>query len=329
MPRIKAIVSVVSLFTLCWFAPPASAADKGVSVRDENGRVRVEINGALFTEYHYRDVPRPYCYPLIGPGSLPMTRKWPMTNSPGEEHDHPHHRSFWYAHGMVNGQDLWSEEPKSGRTRHESFLKLTSGPREGIIESTNTWVGADGVALCSDVRKMTVYSTSPERVFDFEITLYASQGDVTFGDTKEGTMTLRLAESMRLTHKGNKPGKGHIITSAGVADGETWGKRADWVDYHGPVQDKEVGAAIFDYPKNPRHPTWWHVRDYGLFAANPFGVHDFEKKPAHSGDFLIPAGKTATFRYRFILHEGDEKAGRIAEQYKRFAADGAPLGPQN
>jgi hypothetical protein len=326
MPRMKVVLSVVLFSVLLSLAPSSLQAAQGVVVREENGRVRVEVNGALFTEYFYHDVPRPYCYPLIGPGSLPMTRSWPMENKEGEEHDHKHHRSFWFAHGLVNGQDLWSEEPKSGRTRHEGFVRLASGTRAGIIESTNTWIAGDGKPLCGDVRKLTVYATAPERVFDFEITLYASQGDVTFGDTKEGTMALRLAESMRLTHKGNKPGKGRIVTSEGVLDGKTWGTRADWVDYHGPVDNQEVGAAIFDHPKNLRHPTWWHVRDYGLFAANPFGIHDFEKKPAGTGDFLLAAGRSVTFRYRFVLHEGDEKAGRIAEQYKRFAADEGPLG---
>jgi hypothetical protein len=132
-------------------------------------------------------------------------------------------------------------------------------------------------------------------------------------------MSIRLAESMRLTH-GKKAGEGHILTSAGVRDGDTWGKRADWVDYYGPVDGKTVGVAIFDHPKNPRHPTWWHVRDYGLFAANPFGLHDFEKKPAHSGDFKVPAGESVTFRYRFIFHDGDEKQAKIAELYDRYSS---------
>ncbi len=324
MSRAQTTPRLVSLWLLCIAPALGWAGNPGVTVRDGDGKVRVEINSHLFTQYFYRDVPRPYCYPLLGPDSLPMTRQWPQEEKEGEEHDHKHHRSFWFAHGAVNGQDLWSEEPKSGKTRHEGFLKLESGPRAGIIQSTNTWVAEDGTPLCTDTRKLTVYNRLPERVFDFEITLYASHGDLTLGDTKEGTMALRLAETMRL--KG-KVGKGHIISSAGARDGATWGARADWVDYHGPVENQEVGAAMFDHPGNPRHPTWWHVRDYGLFAANPFGLHDFEKKPAHSGDYLVPAGQSVTFRYRVVLHHGDEKEGRIAEEYSRFAKDEEPLAP--
>jgi hypothetical protein len=73
-------------------------------------RLRVEINGKLFTEYFFKDVPRPYYYPLIGPYELPLTRNWPMKNTPGESHDHRHQRSLWFAHGSVNDLDFWAEE---------------------------------------------------------------------------------------------------------------------------------------------------------------------------------------------------------------------------
>ena len=37
-----------------------------------------------------------------------------------------------------------------------------------------------------------------------------------------------------------------------------------------------MGIAILNHPASFRYPTYWHVRDYGLFAANPFGLHDFK-----------------------------------------------------
>src|SRR5262245_27969552 len=112
---------------------------------------------------------------------------------------------------------------------------------------------------------------------------------------------------------------GHIVNSEGVRDGETWGKRAAWCDYHGPVNGKIIGIAIFDHPQNPRHPTWWHVRDYGLFAANPFGKHHFENLDDKSaGNLTLPAGQSLTFRYRFYLHEGDEKQAGVAKKYQEY-----------
>lgn len=294
--------------------------ESGVQITQLADRLRVEINGRLFTEYYFKDVPRPYCYPIIGPGDRPMTRNWPMKDTPDEQHDHPHHRSFWFAHGSVNGHDFWSEEKNFGRTVHERFTEVKSGRLFGEIKSENKWVTQEGQVVCTDDRTLRIYQprTDDEQIVDFELTLHASHGPVTLGDTKEGTMAMRLAETMRLS---GPVGHGHIVNSEGIRDGQTWGKRADWCDYYGPVDGKIVGVAIFDHPKNPHHPTWWHVRDYGLFAANPFGRHDFEKLADKSaGNLTIPAGGSLTFRYRFYLHAGDEKQARVAEHYQQYIA---------
>jgi hypothetical protein len=190
-----------------------------------------------------------------------------------------------------------------------------------VIRSQNKWVAPDGQIVCTDDRTFRVYASPDDRLFDFEVAVHASHGDLTFGDTKEGSMAIRLAETMRL--KG-KVGQGHIVNSNGIRDGDTWGKRADWVDYYGPVNGQTVGVAIFDHPQNPMHPTWWHVRDYGLFAANPFGVHDFESKPKGTGNFTVAAGKSAIFRYRFYIHSGDDKQAKVAERYREYVSSIVP-----
>lgn len=293
-----------------------SADNSGVQIKELPDRLRIELNGQLFTEYFYKNVPRPYYYPVMGPGESPMTRDWPMKSPPGEEHDHPHHRSLWYAHGLVNGHDFWSEAKGFGKIVHDGFQEVKSGDKTGVIKSKDKWVAADGTVVCTDERTFKIYAPSSpsEKMFDFQITIHAPDHEVVFGDTKEGSMAIRVAESMKL-----KGGDGHIINSEGVRDDKTWGKNAEWCDYYGPVNGKTLGIAIFDAPSNPRHPTSWHVRDYGLFAANPFGKHDFEKLSDKSaGDFKIPAGKSATFSYRFFFHEGDEKQGKVAEQYRDY-----------
>lgn len=295
------------------FCLAVSAAEKGVTIREEKGKLRIEVNGEFFGDYVYEGYSRPFLFPIIGPGGAKMTRSWPVAEAPNEERDHPHHKSFWWAHGAMNGVDFWAEGKDSGKTVHEGFDTVQSG-RVGLIESRNKYVAKDGKVVCTDERTLRIFSE--KRMFDFEIRIHASNGDLVFGDTKEGTMAVRLAETMRL--KG-KVGQGHIVNSEGVRDGETWGKRAKWVGYYGPVGGRTVGMAIFDHPSNTRHPTWWHVRDYGLFAANPFGVHDFEKKPAGEGDLKVAAGESVTFKYRFYMHEGDEKAGKVAQAYEEYA----------
>jgi hypothetical protein len=315
------MIRALAIFCLCSASPllwAADSANKGVNITQLDDRLRVEINGQLFTEYYFKDVPRPFCYPMMGPGEVAMTRNFPMKTLPDEAHDHKHHRSLWFAHGSVNGKDFWSEDKDFGKIVHQKFEQVKSGADAGVIASFNKWIDAQGNVVCTDNRIVRIYTpkSASERTLDFEITLNASNGDVVFGDTKEGTMALRLAETMRL--KG-KVGKGHIVNSEGVKDDQTWGKRANWCDYYGPAEGKLVGVAIFDHPANPRHPTWWHVRDYGLFAANPFGRHDFESLPDKTvGDLTVPAGKRITFRYRFYFHEGDDLQGNVAAKYDEY-----------
>ena len=320
------------------FLRAADSSKEGVQVTKADDHVRVEINGELFTQYWFTLNRHPaisqsrdgrlstnatkhvYFYPLIGPGGAHITRGWPMRNDvPGEEKDHPHHRGLWFSHGEVNGVDFWAESARAGKIQHGEFLELKSGQDQGVIKSTCKWVAPDGKVICTDERTFRVYNRpANERLFDFEVTIKAPpEHEVVLGDTKEGTMAIRVNEEMRVT-RGRQAGQGHIVLSTGVKDKETWGKRAAWCDYYGPVDGKMVGVAIFDHPSNPVHPTYWHVRDYGLFAANPFGIHDFERKTKKVGDLKIPAGRSVTFKYRFYVHEGDEQQAKVAERYKEY-----------
>lgn len=297
----------------------AAVAEEGVVVKDSGDTVRVEIDGALFTEYHYQNVARPYLYPIIGPGGEPMTRDWPMQKTTNETTDHVHHKGLWFAHGDINGIDFWSEQKAFGKTAHTKFLQLASGPKEGVVRSLNTWIGPTGTVVCTDERTLRFHADKDVRMIDYEITLIASHGELKLGDTKEGTMAIRLPTTMSVS--GTTNSHGHIVSSEGVRDAAAWGQRARWVDYTGPVNGKTVGVALFDHPQNPRHPTWWHVRTYGLFAANPLGEHDFEKKPAGAGALKLAAGQRVTFRYRFVFHAGDGKEARIAARYEAYCGE--------
>lgn len=311
------------------------AAD-GVKLTDLGDRVRVEIGGQLFTEYHYgTNVPRPVLYPVIGPTGAGMTRNFPMKEVPGEDHDHPHHRGLAWSHMRINEISTWADPSprpgsKVGTTVHRKFLELKSDPAVGVLRSVNQIVSPDGQPVCDEFLTIRFYDRGPERVLDYEVELRATHGEVVLGDQKDGGMGIRLAETMRVVgarKKGEKkaaPGFGHIVTSEGVRDADAWGKRAKWCDYYGPVEGKTVGVAIFDHPTNPRHPTWWHVRTYGLFTANPFGISSFEKNPDKNvGNLTVPAGQSVTFRYRFYFHEGDERQGRVEEQYSAYVKERA------
>ncbi|NBV85271.1 MAG: hypothetical protein EBS01_03170, partial [Verrucomicrobia bacterium] len=296
-----------------------SAARAEVTLTDSPDKVRVEVDGKLLTEYCYRGASHVYFYPLIGPGGARMTRSFPMEALPGEEHDHPHHRSLWFAHGNVNGIDFWAETasfksgaPKSplGQIVHDEFLEKRGGKDMAVIRDRLKWLAPDGSVPLTSEQTFRVHQPHDSiQELDFEVTLIAGAQEVVLGDTKEGAMALRINESMRLALPGKQPGSGRIHSSTGKTDAEVWGTRAEWVDMSGPVNGTTVGIALLDHPQNPRHPTRWHARDYGLFAANPFCEHDMNKAaPAGTGDLKLAPGQRITFRYRIILHPGDAAA---------------------
>jgi Methane oxygenase PmoA len=312
------------------FAPCAlfAASATAVKLTRADDRVRVELGGSLFTEYIFKGAPKPYLYPVLATDGTELMRNFPMKKGvPGEVEDHPHHRSLWFTHGAVNGVDFWAENSdKRGKIVSES-VEQTVKDGVGTIRARNQWVGPDGKVHLTDETTIRFRGTAEARYLDYEVTLKApATQPVVFGDTKEGSMAMRVPLWMTPSHsqgKGKKhEGTGTIINSAGQKNDETWGKRATWVDYHAPKDGKVYGIAMFDHPSNPRHPTWWHVRSYALFAANPFGKHDFEnlKNEPTAGDLTIPAGGSVTFRWRFYFHQGDEKAAQVDARFKEYAA---------
>jgi len=330
---------MLTLAALClgWLLTSVNAAETAVAVKVTPlpDRVRVELDGRLFTEYVFGDgATKPYCYPVLAADGTPMTRDFPMKKTGLEDMDHPWHRSLWFAHSLVNGVDFWNEAngdaghspDAKGKTIQDQLLETTSGA-VGIIHTHDRWLAPGGKLICTDDRRLRFQGTPDSRTIDYEVTLHAQpEAPLVMGDNKDGTMALRLAQWLAMPHKSKNDGiitsTGHLVSSTGQHDDEVWGKRADWCDYFSQHNGKTYGVAIFDHPENLRHPTWWHARDYGLFGANPFGQHDFErlKDQPHAGDYTIPAGGSLTLRYRFYFHYGDEKTAKIAEHYADYAA---------
>jgi hypothetical protein len=293
----------------------AKTNTKLVTLEKGDLAVTIKVKGKLFTNYVYADPKRakPILYPVIGPNELPMTRRYPIEEAAsGEAKDHPHHASLWYTHGEVNGISFWHVGKDTGEIVHEKFLKL----EDNVISTRNKWVGPKGKIVCRDERTLTFWAEGKDRAIDVSIKLIADNGDVTFGDTKEGSMGIRSNPVLRL--KG-EVAKGKAINNEGVEGKAIWGKRAAWVSYWAPFKEGITGFSIFDHPTNLRHPTWWHARDYGLVAANPFGIHNFERKPKGTGDLKILKGSDVTFRYRFLFHEGDAKTANIAARYEEWS----------
>ncbi len=327
---------ILPILCVLAFNPPARSGSLPVKMERDGNRVEVSIGGQPFTSFYFGpEAPKPYLHPLRSAQGIVVTRGFPMRKDiPGESTDHPHHRAMYYAHGDINGIDFWSEAQfmektteiahgvqytsesmPHGRTVFKKLDEMQGGEDSGSLRATFNLVGPDGKTIGKETQAYTFSGDEGTRIIDCEFTITPLKDPVKMGDTKEGTFAIRVVKALE------EPG-GRMLNSEGaVGEKRIWGKRASWVDYSGAVEGMKLGIAIFDHPSNPKHPTYWHARGYGLFAVNPFGEHDFYNDKNRDGSITIAPGKSLSFRYRVLIHDGDAAEAKVTEAYARYAAE--------
>ncbi len=292
-----------------------------VTVTRIDGKIRAPIGRELFAEIVTKGAPKPYIYPVFGPTGKEMTRAFPMKIRAGEAKDHPHHRSIWFAHGDVNGVDFWHEGEGAGK-----IVVKRSRVSGSSAELTCDWIGPDQKKIADSVFVITFgVHESGDRFIDWDIRMKAAKGQfaLDFGDTKEGTFAVRTHPSLRLTPdpaQGVDEVNGRARNSEGINDKDVWGKAASWIDYYGMVGGSVAGIAIYDHPNNPTFPTWWHAREYGLVAANPFGAKAFTGESR--GNVAVLSDSEIRFRYRVLLHKGAWMQAKVGERWSQWALSG-------
>ena len=221
--------------------------------------------------------------------------------------EHPHHRSIFVAVGDVNGVDLWNEPADCGIIRTEKIENVISGAALASFTVTNLWTDHDEKPLLHETTRYTMYNQSQAcRMLDMEITFTADCGKVEFGPTKEaGPLGIRMRDELRADK-----GTGVITNSrGGHGESECWSKEAEWCDYAGKIGEAFFGITAYDHADNERYPTTWHVRDYGLFAAN--NLH-------FKGGLTIEEGKTLTYKYRILLRRDEASMEELEKRYQRY-----------
>lgn len=271
----------------------------GCSAEVLDGRVDVKIAGKHFSDYVFKGLNKPYFGNVVDDCGNTFTR--PDINA----EEHPHQRSVFIAVGDVNGVDCWNEYGNYGLVKNEEITNVTSASAYACFTAKNRWTDINGKPLINEKSTYTVYNQAEDaRILDIETTFTADYGEVKFGATKEaGPLGIRVRDELRADK-----GSGRIMNSWGaVGEGECWGRVAEWCDYYGePDGVGPMGITVFDNSGNERHPTAWHVRAYGLFAANNLYF---------KGGFTIPAGESVTYKFRIIFRRREMTNDEISDRY--------------
>jgi hypothetical protein len=319
------------------------AAQPKVEFVKGDNRIDVVIAGKPFTSYLYgNDLPKPLLVPVRTPSGIEVSRRHPLVEMQGGSMDHEHHVGLFFAVDQVNGVKFWNNNSLSPQIRHMEIAEMTNGPGEGKLSTIAHWIDDKKQVLLEEKRTMVFVAGEhgDEYAIDFSMDLKATRTDVLFEDIEEGMFAIRVSDYLResstktvLRANGPLPkesvsGTGRYFSSNGDETAKNvWGKRARWVALQGIRKGKVVGVAILNHPASINYPTYWHVRDYGLFSANPLGQGDFQRQQPrkYRKNKVIPLrlrleqGETAHFRFLVIVYDGFRTAEQIEERFKKFA----------
>ncbi len=335
------ISSSMLLFSQCSNNPTVD-----LQVKDAEKKVDVMVDGKLFTSYIYPDiVKKPVLWPVISPAGNMLTRSFPMINKEGDRTDHPHHVGVWLNYGDVNGLDFWNNSeaiaPEKrvgyGTIYHRSIEKVKSGKGSALLITSSDWKSPDQTIMLKEQTSFNFIASENMRIIDRTTTLTAVIDAVNFTDNKEGMFAIRVARELELPSEkptnlvdshgvvtrvekmDNTFVKGNYRSAEGVEGKEVWGTRCRWMKLASEIKGEQVALVIIDHPSNVGYPTYWHARDYGLFAANTLGQKIFSEGK-NELNFGLKKGESVTFKYRLVVaaeNLTDNQINQLADEYAK------------
>jgi hypothetical protein len=298
---------------------------------EKENQIDVLYEGQLITSYlHGADLLKPCLFPVNSPSGETLTRAYPFKEIEGESNDHPHHTGAYFTYasnGEVNGDSFWNLHPVPPQIKHIKVLEKEQEKNEGEITTLSHWISSENKTILEEKREMEFTVSENKYTIDFKIELTATDETVTFEDTKEGMFAIRVADWLAENAKSTLyKSTGEYLNAEGEkTEKNIWGKQSSWVRLEGEKDGKTIGITIFHHPESVNYPTFWHARGYGCFAANPIGQFDFQKGRGEENpvkrSLKIEPGKTALFKFRMTVYEGESSKEQFDQEFEDFSKD--------
>jgi hypothetical protein len=289
---------------------------KLVIITDLGKELQISQNQIDLARYQYRDVWKPFFYPLNGPNGSVVR---------GIGAEHPHQHGLYIAYGSEDclGVNMWSELPyllpprgPAGKMVHDTFEVIEYGYVFGHFRQRLTYIKPDGYPFARELRTVRFYAPTPTtRIVDWTLRLEEPQDT----GNRRVALACRVADSMRTRDETNvnydglwgelRENPGRLENSeGGIGEPASRGRRLQWLDFSGPVEDGWNGIALFEHPDNPGEDGVFSCREYGLFLIGcPYPTERTTRDGA------------ATLRFRAFIHAGDATEGRVAQAYADYA----------
>ena len=331
------------VLSICMLAGKAGAAQPKIDIVKGNNKIDVVIADKPLTSYVYGDdMTKPILVPVRTPSGIEVNRQYPLVKAEGASSDHEHHVGIFFAVDQVNGVNYWKNTSVPPQIRHIEITQMAGGEGKATLTTLSHWINDKRQVVLEENRSMTFVAGVHENEYaiDFSIDLTAKNDKVLFEDIEEGMFAIRVSDYLRegkesAALKEGQPlpkesilGTGRYFSSNGDETAKNiWGKRARWVALQGVREGKVVGVAMFNHPESINYPTYWHVRNYGLFSANPLGQADFQKgqPKQYRKNKIIPLrltlepGETVHFRFLVIVYDGIRTHEQMEERFREFA----------
>jgi hypothetical protein len=278
-----------------------------------NHEASFQLDGRELTRAHFDPhLKRPFWYPV-------QTTLAPSLIRMGHPHDpvsHRHHYGLWITHAAVSGVNFWDDEPDNGKDRvrgsivHQQTLGFWDGDEAASMMTLNHWIADRDKRIILKERRHTEVRPMPDAkswlmIVDCEFSVPKGQ-TATFEPSGFGLLSVRMAKSI-----GVIDGGGRIMNSEGlINEVGVFRKPTKWCDYSGRLTPEAfAGITLMNHPKNPQHPTAFHVRNDGwmcscLSLEKPVEVT--QAAPLH-------------VRWALWMHEGVPDQARCEEVWQRFA----------
>ncbi len=290
------------------------AADPVVAFKEQPGQVEILVGDQAVATYYYRDdkTTRPYFAHLRVLGGTQVTRNHPPVEGKDEMDHAALHPGLWLAFGDLSKADGWRNKAK---VTHEGFVEPPQGGvGSGSFAVRNRYFSNEGQEMiCQEICRYS-FKTRPSGILiEWDSTFQSPDRDFVFGDQEEMGLGVRVATSISA-----KRGGEITISSGEKNEKQVRGKAAAWCDYSGVLDGRFVGITLMPHPGNFR-PCWYHARDYGFVAANPFGRKSLTK--GEVSEVVVKKGESLRLRFGVLLHASpSDQPTNIAEAYDDYVS---------